>query len=267
MKFRLSNYGGKGGYSAFAEYYDELMDLSGADYGAIAEYYKTALEKHGLKGKLLLDAACGTGRLTRRFAEFGFDVIGVDVSAEMLNKAMQKPNANIQYIRQDLTALDLFGTVDAAVMALDSFNHLNGAEAAEKVLERISFFMNDGGILAFDANTVYKHSEILADNCFVLENENLYAVWQNFKDGGFKDGDNSARLFMELDIFSKESNFYKRSRDSFYETAYQLAETEKMLERTGFRVLACYDWLTFAEASERSEKAVFIAQKTNKSIK
>jgi len=65
-----------------------------------------------------LDAACGTGRHTRRLADLGHRVIGVDATPEMLERARAGvPGAAL--VRGDLTRLPLrSGSVDLAVCSL-----------------------------------------------------------------------------------------------------------------------------------------------------
>ena len=59
----------------------------------------------------MLDAGCGTGGYTIPLAKMGYDMLGVDLSVEMLNIAMNKvlnEGLPIQLLCQDLTQLDLF---------------------------------------------------------------------------------------------------------------------------------------------------------------
>lgn len=57
------------------------------------------------RGDALLDAGCGTGWFTRRFAEAGCAVTGLDRDAAMLAHARAQPGPPIDYVRGDLTAL------------------------------------------------------------------------------------------------------------------------------------------------------------------
>ena len=48
------------------------------------------------KGKKILEPLCGSGRFLIPFLERGFDIYGIDLSKEMLDKLIQKaPNAQI----------------------------------------------------------------------------------------------------------------------------------------------------------------------------
>ncbi|MCD8150843.1 MAG: class I SAM-dependent methyltransferase [Clostridiales bacterium] len=69
-------------YSGFAEVYDTFMD--NVPYEEWCDYICGLLSEHGVKDGLVLDLGCGTGVMTRLLADRGYDMIGVDVSAEML---------------------------------------------------------------------------------------------------------------------------------------------------------------------------------------
>ncbi len=97
-----------------------------------------------------MDLACGTGSsLSEALARLDYDVVGVDLSDQMLEEAMDKryeSGLNIQYLMQDMTELDLYGAVDAVVCVLDSINHLENEEAVRKTFECVSKFTCDGGL-------------------------------------------------------------------------------------------------------------------------
>jgi len=242
-------------YESLAAFYDRLQD-AGTDYDAIGAYYHKKLLQNGAGSGILLDLACGTGVLSRYFAEKGYDVIGADISAEMLSEAMKQPQPNIQYLRQDMTKLDLFGTIDACICTLDAFNHLPDQAALKQAFSRISLFMNPGGAFVFDINTLYKHEIVLAGNTFVYDLDDIYCVWTN---SYCEEG----KVEMTLDIFGleAESNLWKRHKESVFERTYPLSEIAQMLKEVGFGEIKNYDWLSDSPANETSEKAVFTAVK------
>ena len=114
------------GYSVFARYYDSLT--ANIDYEKRAEYFHRIIKLFKkTEGNILLDLACGTGSIAEEMAKKGYDVIGVDNSDEMLGIALNKKFEkllNIQYLCQDMRRLDLYGSIDITVCALDSINHL-----------------------------------------------------------------------------------------------------------------------------------------------
>ena len=243
-------------YSKFAQFYDTLT--KNISYIERAKYFDTIIEKFGGTRGILLDLACGTGSLSEEFAKLGYDVIGVDNSEEMLNVALDKKfdsELPIQYLRQDMTKLDMFGTIDVTICALDSLNHLVNIEAIIKTIERVSLFAEPNGLFIFDVNTPYKHKNVLANNTFIYDTEDVYCIWQN----SYYDKDN--RVLINLDFFEKDKEVYYRSEESFSEVAYPKELLDEILTNAGFEVVAHYDFDTFNEPNETSEKIIFVARK------
>ncbi|SDN42901.1 class I SAM-dependent DNA methyltransferase [Acetanaerobacterium elongatum] len=244
-------------YNAFAKYYDTLTQ--NVDYPARADYFNKLIQKFGNGGKLLLDLACGTGSLSREFAKKGYDVIGIDSSYEMLGCAMgnTSPELGIQYIRQTMQGLDLYGTIDACVCALDSINHITAKNVLQKGFSRVSLFLDPEGVFIFDVNTLYKQQVILANNTFVYDYENVYCVWQNTF------SPESATTRIELDFFEydTESGAYYRQEEAFEERAYSHEELAEMLDNAGLRIMACFEGDTMDSVKDNTQRAVYITKK------
>lgn len=239
-------------YSAFAEFYDSLT--FNVEYERRAEYIRQLLLKNGCGGGILLDLACGTGRLSREMAKFGFDMILVDSSPEMLSFARER-NPSSLILCQDMTSLDLYGTVNGAVCSLDSVNHLLTSSDVKKTFELVSLFTEPGGAFVFDVNTEFKHEKILGDNTFVYENDGVYCVWQN----SYRKKRTTTDI--NLDIFVSDGGKYERRRESFSERAYPLDKIECWLAGAGFQVTGIYDDMTFDTVSETTQRAYFSAKK------
>lgn len=240
-------------YEAFSEYYDGLM--KDVDYSSRAEYIDRLIKKYKPNAVLLADLACGTGNMTVKFAQMGYDVIGVDISEDMLSKARDKSDGSILYLCQSMQELDMYGTIDAFVCTLDSLNHITDRAGLVKALERVSLFLEPDGVFVFDMNTQYKHEHILGNNTFVYENDEVYCVWQNEYEGGGK-------VNIALDFFEEqEDGSYERYSEYFSETAYSFEETEEMLRCAGLKIIAAYADMTLDAPDEHSDRIVFVTAK------
>lgn len=248
------------GYHCFSRFYDKLT--SNISYKKRAEYFDMLITKHNGKKNLLLDLACGTGSLSEEFSKMGYDVIGVDASEEMLNEALEKKfdsGLNIQYLCQDMTKLDMFGTIDVTICALDSINHLKSIQDVKKTFEKVSLFCEPKGLFIFDINMPYKHHSVLGDNTFVYDLDDVFCVWQN----SFDPESSNYRVDISLDIFSKNENgLYERYYDELSEIAFEYESIEEMLISSGFTVEAVYDYDSVNPPSDNSEKLVFVARKS-----
>ena len=75
-------------YHELAQSYDRLT--SDVDYAATVDFCLQILKRENLNPRTAVDLACGTGSVTALLAQLGMQVIGVDMSEEMLCQASQK---------------------------------------------------------------------------------------------------------------------------------------------------------------------------------
>ena len=245
-------------YGVFSEFYDALT--ANVSYDTVSQVLSYLLTRYGKSRGLLLDLACGTGSVSVRMAQKGYEVIGVDLSPEMLSEAQNKAYSagqNILFLCQDMTALDLYGTVDAAVCTLDGLCHLPDEESVFAALQKVSLFMNPGGVFLFDVNSVYKHRAVLGNNTFVYDTDDVYCVWQNTL---LSDG---VTVQMDLDFFEPVSDAgdYVRQSERFTERAYPKETLEAMLKKAGFTVLDVFDGYSGKPAHDTSERLLFAVRK------
>lgn len=241
-------------YSFFAFYYDDLT--ANVDYQGKAELILSLLKARNHEPGLTLDLACGTGSLMFELMALGVEVIGVDASMTMLTEAKDKAYdlglEDVLFICQEMQNLDLYGGVDTVVSILDSVNHLNNKEELLQTFKGVYTFLNPNGIFLFDMNTPYKHKEVLENNCFVYETDNVYCSWQNSFIGG---EDN--RVDISLDFFEKQENdVYGRYSEAFSEITFEDSEINQMLASVGFSNIEFID-----SPDEIGERKIVIALK------
>ncbi len=243
-------------YSDFAFVYDRLMN--DVDYKARTEYLMKLFKKYGRKPSLLLDLACGTGGFSNQLALNGIEVIGVDISEEMLSVARENSynlNADVLYLCQDAAELDLYGTVDGAICCMDSLNHIIEIKNLEKTIKNVSLFLEKDGLFIFDVNTPFKHEQILGNNTFVIEEENVYCVWQNEFDS--KNGITN----ITLDFFVEQNGVYERYSEEFCERAYSLEQLSEIVKKHHFDIIGIFDDMTEKPISDNVERAIFVLRK------
>ncbi|MDO4155904.1 MAG: methyltransferase domain-containing protein [Oscillospiraceae bacterium] len=246
------------GYEAFSFYYDQLTE--NVQYPQRAAYFHRFIQKYQqAEGNVLLDLACGTGSLSEEMAKLGYDVLGVDYSYGMLNQAVQKKlehNLPIQYICQDMRQLELYGTVDVTVCALDSLNHLDSFADVRTVFQQIAAVTEPGGLFIFDMNTPYKHREVLGDQIYLYDMDDVYCVWENH----YEELDHQVTI--QLHFFARqEDDSYLRSEETMTERAYPSEQVTAALQKTGFQVIGCYHADTEEPLRTDSQRMVFVARK------
>ena len=245
-------------YSALARVYDVLN--SGVDYREWAAFLDRTIRQYAtVPTELVLDLACGTGAVTLPLAELGYDMTGVDLSADMLavarERAMEAGRGDILWLCQDMRAFELYGTVDAAVCCLDSINYLLKTEDIRRCFSLVHNYLVPDGIFIFDVNTPYKFETVYADRSYVLEAEGVYCGWQNFYNPKTRICD------FCLDIFAEnEDGTYTRTEECQRERAYSHKTVQKLLADTGFELLARVSDFDQTPATETDERWFYVAR-------
>ncbi|MBO5682605.1 MAG: class I SAM-dependent methyltransferase [Clostridia bacterium] len=251
-------------YDAIASIYDKInKDI---DYAAWADFVERAFSKYlDKKPELVLDLACGTGSMTVELAKRGYDMIGVDLSEDMLNEAyMRSVGQGILYLCQDMREFELYGTVGAAVCCLDSMNYLTEEGDLERCLSTLHNYLDPDGLLMFDVNTPYKFKNVYADNAYILEDEldlgdgesaAVFCGWQNSFD------EESGICDFYLTVFEEsEDGSYIRREEQQKERCYSLAEIKAALLGAGFEYLGCFGDFSFGAPEDTAERWYIVAR-------
>ncbi len=244
-------------YDIFSQFYDELT--KNVDYTKIADYLLSLLNRYHHESGITLDLACGTGSLTVELKKRGLDVYGIDSSPEMLMYAREKSydlDLDILFLCQKMQSIDLYGTIDTCFCTLDSINHLKDISQVRETFAKVSLFLNKGGLFIFDMNTIYKHREILCNNTYIYDTENVYCVWQN------RLKSDNLTVNVNLDFFYKtHDKKYLRQQINFNEKAYNRDEILNALENVGLEVLDIFDEYTFEYSTKKTQREFFITRK------
>lgn len=242
-------------YTAFSEIYDSLMKQD-IDYSRIADYIENIFILHGKSPDMVVDLACGTGNLTIPLAERGYDMIGIDRSADMLSIAREKSvGKDILFLNQDMTKLDLYGTADAFLCMIDGINYCLNPNSVYKMLKKIkTCFLNENGIVIFDVSSEYKLSSVIGNNTFIHNEEDIFYSWENKYYEKLKVSD------MYLNFFVKGNGGYKRFSERHLQKAYSIELIQQMLDKAGFKKVTVYGDFTFDKPSKRAERIIFVAE-------
>ena len=249
-------------YSTIAGVYDGLN--TGCDYNLLCSYLtKEIRENEKSKASLLLDLACGTGKLTLLMREMGFDMTGIDLSEDMLAVAREscydKGINDVLWLCQDMTDFELYGTVDACVCTLDGLNYLTFEGELEQTFSCVHNYLIPDGLFIFDMTTKYKFENIYASNSYLYEGESesgeYFCAWQNMYDR------ESEVCEFALTTFVKNQNgSYRRADEVQYQRMYEAHHVKALLTKCGFEVLAVTGGLEFSSLKDDDERMFFVAK-------
>lgn len=246
-------------YSGFAEVYDLFMD--NVPYEEWSKYITKILRQYGIEDGLVLDLGCGTGKMTRLLAKAGYDMIGIDLSEEMLLIAREQEteNSSILYLHQDMREFELYGTVRAVVSVCDSMNYITEEEDLLTVFELVNNYLDPSGIFVFDLNTLFKYREILGETTICENREEGSFIWDNYYDEEEQINEYDLTLFIQ-----DEDGRYTKYEETHYQRGYELETVKVLLEKAGLAFVACYSEGSFEAPTEECERVYFIARECTK---
>ncbi len=280
------------GYHAIASAYDRFN--ADVDYEAWACFVEAAFDRFlPARPRIVLDLACGTGRMTFPLADRGYDMIGIDGSSDMLAEAYEKNTERRDrlfeeicarrgidpdgedtddalaelaatpaplFLEQDMRSFELYGTVDATVSCLDSLNYLCGDGDLDACLACIHLYLAPGGLLIFDVNSPYKFEHIYGQNAYILEDEtpegqSVFCGWQN----EFDPATRLCRFYLSL--FSEDTDGrYVRSDEEQCERCYSEEELRRALHTAGFELCGIFSDFAFSPVTPTSERWYIVAR-------
>lgn len=243
-------------YCGFAAVYDTFMD--NIPYDDWHDYVHTLLMRQGVCDGIVVELGCGTGSMTRRLAEDGYNMIGVDLSAEMLEYAREKCPESVLLLQQDMCELDLYGTAAAMVCVCDGMNYLIDAEEFVQALKRVHLFLDEGGVFLFDVKTAYFYENQLGSRTVTDNREDATLIWENEYHDDTMIHEYLVTIYRLVD---EEKELFERQEEYHRQRAYPWQEIQRMLEQTGFFVEAVYDAFTENTPREDSERLYFVAKK------
>ncbi|QCL82903.1 class I SAM-dependent methyltransferase (plasmid) [Agrobacterium tumefaciens] len=237
-------------YSSIASIYDEWM--ADFDYNSIL----ALLDECGIKPRTkVLDACCGTGRLTELLSTSGATIVGIDRSPEMLSVATErlKGKPNVEFRLADLREDLLLTNVELVTCTLDSINYLEIGDL-QLILSRFSSYLCRGGALLFDMNTPYKLKEVFGNTIYADTRQEFAYIWKNKLSANHID--------FEIDIFKRQnSGLYSRSAETHRQFFYSEEIVLEQLSRNGFSETMVFDGYSKKSTHPTTQRTVFLSRK------
>lgn len=262
-------------YRDFAAVYDLFMD--NIDYDAWSRDLIGDLRSFGIADGLVCELGCGTGNITMRLAEAGYDMIGIDRSAEMLAEAetkkqksiagrQDKPDGRVRdilYLCQDMRAFELYGTVRAIVSVCDSMSYMLSKKDLLQVMKLVRNYLDPGGVFLFDLNTEYYFQRIGSRT--IAENRSEAGfIWENYYDQAARINTYLLTLFLPAAAEKgrlKPPEIFRRVQEEHRERAWRLDEVKELLMAAGMEFLSAREAFTRNAVSEKSDRICIMARK------
>lgn len=242
-------------YNKMARVYDQLINED-INYESIADFLLDIAKKENVKFNNYLDLACGTGSVGVIVGKNFENNYFVDLSVDMLSEAEVKLRENRvkgKIICQDMCELNLNKKFDLISCVLDSTNYILEEEDLKDYFESVYNHLEEDGVFVFDINSYYKISEVLGNNIYTYNSEDIFYAWENI----FED----EIVEMDLTFFIREGEVYERFNEIHEERAYTEENIEAIFKSVGFKMIAKHDGYSYDTVKNNTERILYILKK------
>jgi SAM-dependent methyltransferase len=242
-------------YSDLSGYYDQFC--ADVDYAGQCAFARRVFDAFGRSGgRTCLDLACGTGQHLQDMQQHGFEVHGLDNSADMLALARQRcPDASLQLC--DLAGFEQQNQFDFLTCFLYSLHYSHPIQALFETLKRSFAALKPGGVLLFnavDASGVQNDGGVTTRQQDGAESLSFKSGWQYRGTGEVLD--------LHLTITRESGAGTQQWRDRHTMTALTFPQLHELLERAGFDVTVLeHDYDLLRGWDGLSPNAIFVACK------
>jgi SAM-dependent methyltransferase len=178
-------------------------------------------------GGRVLDLCCGTGQLARWLTACGFDVVGLDGSEAMLERARRNaPKAD--FVCGDARGFRFEAPFDAVLSTFDSINHFASLEDVGAVFQNVFTALEPGGVFVFDVNTQAGFLDA-ADESYITSPGGPVCIVRSSYDAKTGIG------ISQITGFLPERELWRRVDFEIPEYHHPLKDLRKALREAGFR--------------------------------
>lgn len=200
---------------------------------------------------IVVDLGCGTGKLTEILAGRGYDMIGIDLSEDMLAIAQErkiKNGSSTLYSLQDMRDFELFGAAGSMVSVGDSINYLLEEKDLEDMFRCVARSLLPGGVFVFDFKTIHLYRDIIGDRTIAEDRGDCAFIWDNYYDPETCINEYDLAVFVRAsaDEQNSDRSLFKRFDEVHQQRGYDPEQLRTAAENAGL------EWITARDADAGS---------------
>jgi SAM-dependent methyltransferase len=218
------------------------------------EQVEQALTLTGFQGGAVLDLCCGSGRHSVELAKRGIQVIAIDRTKFLLDKAKEKATElglQIEFILDDMRHFIRPGAFALVLNLFTSFGYFDNKEDDFQVLQNIYESLRTGGTLLIDIvgkELVARKlqpttSSKLLDGSLLVECHEVFDDWSRIRNEWILIKDETAKSY------------------KFHHTIYSGQELKNLLHKAGFESVRLFGDLAGSEYGLEAKRLVAVARK------
>lgn len=246
-------------FKLYSQYYDLLY--SDKDYAAETDYLVNLINLYGSQGNKIIELGSGTGKHANLLAEKGYQVLGIERSAEMVEIADQAKKAGVNFQIADITEFKTDISFDIALSLFHVISYLTNNENLIKTFKNVHHCLNKDGLFIFDVwHSASVNFQVPERRTKILKNKNI-AVKRNAIPVLYPEAN-----VVEVNYDIAVENLRDGSTQSFKEQHpmrhFSRPEIELLAYATGFELIHNEEFLSKAPASIETWGVCYILKKS-----
>ena len=245
-------------YEALAEGYDVLT--AGYSYERWLEQIEAMALERGVRGRAVLDVACGSGHSFLPLLRRGWEVTACDLSPAMVRLAAEAAGEAASVFVADMRSLGAIGAFDLVTCLDDAVNYLLEEDELVDAFAGMRRNLAPGGVAVWDVNTLGAQRAAFASD-FVRDGGETVVIWH----GQTEDEPGPGGVVQAaIDVFVQDGDRWRRSRGVHRQRHWTLSAVTDLAGEVGLRMLAVYGQSRGAKLieppdEERDGKLLFVA--------
>lgn len=242
-------------YETFAKIYDEVMD------DQLYEEWLAFTKRHLPENtKRILELACGTGILSVKLAQAGFDVTGLDLSSDMVELAKKREaefESGAKFIEGDMLELSDDTLYDAVTCYSDSLCYMPDKEALLQAFAGVYLSLKENGQFIFDVHSIYQIEELFKEYSYHYQTDEFAFLWESYPG----EVDFSVEHFLTFFVQDEKDEKFTRFDELHEERTYPIETYRELLEQVGFKSVEVLADFTDGAPEETSKRWFFVCHK------
>ncbi|MCG5103108.1 class I SAM-dependent DNA methyltransferase [Oceanobacillus alkalisoli] len=222
-------------YGRMAEIYDHLMNH--APYDKWVDFTEEIIRSSDIDVKRIADLGCGTGEITTRLATKGYEMVGVDYSAEMLSYAEHKSSTNmitIDWLHQDIRELSGLTGYDLAISYCDVINYITEPADISQTFQHVFDMLKRGGLFLFDVHHLPFIMDFYVNETFAEVTDEVSYIWFCIP------GEEVGEMYHDLTFYYLQDGKYERFDEEHHQRTFSIKFYKEILQRIGFENVKVY---------------------------
>ena len=248
----------KNNFKLYSQYYDLLYQDK--DYAGETNYVNQLIQTYQPNSKSILELGSGTGKHAYLLADLGYQVCGVERSAEMVAIANQKADSNVGFEIADITNFKLDQSFDVATSLFHVISYLTDSKNLIQTFKNVYQHLNSEGLFIFDVwhGSAVNH-QIPEKRTKNLQNQNIKVVRK-------ANPINYPELnIVEVDYDITITNLKDQTTEKIYEKHpmryFSKPEIEILAFASGFKLVHTEEFLTKEIPSNQTWGVCYVLKK------